>query len=220
MSVVLPIVIVAVIVGVGAIAYGGYLAEKKRIEDLQRVAAELGFDFERVGQADFLQSLSHFNLFTPGHSKSITNLMRGRTQDLDAAIFDYRYVTGHGKHRHVSNHSVICFRFEGPELPRFGLCPENFTHRIGQWFGYQDIDFETHATFSDKYLLRGRDEQAVRGLFTGTVLDYFEDKPGLSAEGAGNTLLFYRHATRVRPENIRSFLEEGFAVLGLFRRAE
>ena len=142
--------------------------------------------------------------------------MRGKTQDLEVAIFDYRYTTGSGKHKHTWNHSVVCFRFVGTVLPVFSLRPENMGHKIGQWFGSQDIDFDTHRTFSKRYLLRGSDEAAVRGIFKKDVLDFYEGKMGLCTEGAGNTLLFYREGTRTKPEGVRAFMEEGFGVLGLF----
>ena len=201
---------------VAVVAYYAHLAEKKRIEDLRKVAGELGFDFEPKGDEPFLQSLRLFNLFAQGHSKALTNLMRGRTQDLEVAIFEYRYVTGSGKHKHTWNHSVVSFRFVGTVLPGFSLRPENMGHKIGQWFGSQDIDFDTHPIFSKRYLLRGSDEAAIRGIFKKNVLDFYEGKTGLCTEGAGNTLLFYREGTRVKPEGIRAFMEEGFGVLMLF----
>jgi hypothetical protein len=167
-----------------------------------------------------LTSLGSFHLGSQGHSKSVTNLLRGRSNNLEVAIFDYRFVTGSGKHKHTWNQTVISFRFDGPALPTFSLRPENFGHKIGKWFGYQDINFESHPDFSRKYLVRGSQEQAIRELFTTKVLDYYQDKSGLSTEGSGNTLLFYRHAKRVQPPAIRSFMEEGFEVLLLFHRME
>jgi hypothetical protein len=102
-------------------------------------------------------------------------------------------------------------------LPTFSLRPETIWHKIGGWFGHQDIDFESHPGFSRLYLLRGRDEEAIRRLFTAEVLAFYEGQSGLSTEGAGNRLVVYRHAKRIAPADTRSFLEEGFGVLGVFR---
>jgi hypothetical protein len=217
MEAILPFAAVGCLLAIIAAAiYYSYLMEKKRVEDLKKVAAELAFEFEPKGNAGFLQSLGSFHLFAQGHSRVLSNLMRGRTLDLEVAIFDYRYTTGSGKHKHIWNHSVVSFRFAGTPLPVFSLRPENMGHKIGQWFGSQDIDFETHPRFSRSYLLRGTDEAAVRSVFNKAVLDFFEAKPGLCTEGAGNTLLFYRERKRMKPEEIRGLMEEGFGVLGLF----
>lgn len=217
MEALIPFAVVGgVLLIIGAVAYASYVAEKNRVESLRKGAEELGFDFEPKGDAAYLQSLGQFYLFAQGHSKVLTNLMRGRAQDLEVSIFDYRYVTGSGKHRHTWNHSVVCFRFAGTSLPTFSLRPEHLSHKIRSWFGSQDIDFESHSKFSRSYLLRGNDEKLVRSLFQSHILDYYENKPGLSTEGSHNTLLFYRSGVRVKPEAIRSFMEEGFEVLGLF----
>jgi len=217
MEILIPFAVVGgVLLIVAAAAYSAHVAEKKRIESLRQVAQDLGFDFEPKGDAAFLQSLGLFHLFSQGHSKALSNLLRGKAQDLEVAIFDYRYVTGSGKHRHTWNHSVVCFRFGGTNLPAFSLRPENISHKIGAWFGSQDIDFESHPGFSRRYLLRGNQEKAIRELFNTAVLDFYEAKPGLCTEGGGDMLLFYRSGVRAKPEAIRAFMEEGFQVLGLF----
>jgi len=209
-----------IIIGVIAIAawvgYAAHVAEKKRTEELQRLAGELAFEFLPLGDSLLFQSLGKFQLFSQGRSKRLWNLLRGTTNDLEVAIFDYRYVTGSGKHSHTWNHTVICFRFAGQPLPHFSLRPENFADKIGGWFGYQDIDFETHPAFSKQYLLRGANEPAVRSLFTSDVLNYFDQKPGLTIEASENTLLFYRHSALLKPQEVRSFMEQGFGILTQF----
>jgi hypothetical protein len=218
----MPIVVAILFVGcflalLGAIAYLSHRAEKKRTEELKLLAQELGFEFAPAGDGDFLQSLNEFHLFSQGHSHKLSNLMRGTSNNLDVAVFDYKYVTGGGKSSHTWNHSVICFRFDGPPLPASSLRPENIWHKIGSWFGYRDINFESHPAFSKIYLLRGEDENAIRALFTQALLDFYEQKPGLSTEGSGNTLLYYQHAVRLEPQAIRGFMEDGFKALGLYR---
>jgi hypothetical protein len=112
---------------------------------------------------------------------------------------------------------VACFQFEGPALPTFSLRPEHVWDKIGFWFGYQHIEFGSHLGFSRNYLLRGNDEAAIRRVFTDAVLAFYEQNPGLSTEGSGNLLLFYRHSVRVGPEGVCPFLDEGLKVLSLYR---
>jgi hypothetical protein len=200
----------------GWIGYTHHVAEKKRTEELQRVANELAFEFLPLGDASLTQSLGQFHLFSQGHGKRLWNLLRGTTHDLEVAIFDYRYTIGSGKHKQTRNHTVISFRFTGEPLPQFSLRPENFADKVGGWFGYQDIDFDTHPAFSKQYWLRGANEQAVRALFTTAVLEYFQQNPGLTTEASGNILLFYRHWSLLKPQEVRSFMEQGFGILTQF----
>jgi len=192
------------------------LAEEKRARKLHQVADELGLEFWPHGDALLLSSLGGFRLFSQGHSKRVSNLLRGSSGGREVDIFEYRYTTGSGKSTHHWRQSVIRFRLDGAALPAFSLRPEHVWHKIGAWFGYQDIDFDAYPAFSRKYLLRGNDENAIRDLFTNEVLAYYEQHAGLSTEGAGDTLLFYRHSRRVPPEKLRGFIEEGLKVLTLF----
>ena len=217
MGVAIVIMVVALVLAfVGLLIYMQHLAEKKRTEQLGPVAEQLGFDFSPQGDPALLESLKPFRLFSQGHSEKLWNLMRGHTHDLDVAIFDYRYVTGGGKHSHTWLHTVVCFRFDGEPLPSFALRPENLFHKIGALFGYQDIDFKSHSTFSKNYLLRGEDEAAIREVFTPDLLDFYAEQTGICTEGSGNVLLVYREK-RAEPSKIGDFMEEGFGVYSAFR---
>jgi hypothetical protein len=211
------VIIVGVVAIVALVLYINYLVEKKRTEGMQRAAEELGFEFSPKGDGPLLTELSLFNLFTQGHSRRLYNLMRGEANNLEVDIFDYTYVTGSGKSSHTWSQTLVCFGMRDTNLPSFSLRPETFWDKIGTWFGYQNINFDTNPGFSDKYLLRGRDEPAVRALFGDGVLAYFERHPGLSVEGYGHRLMFYRQSKRVDPDNVRGFLEEGFKILALFQ---
>ncbi|MGI9471696.1 MAG: hypothetical protein ACR2NZ_09210, partial [Rubripirellula sp.] len=109
---------------------------------------------------------------------------------------------------------VMSFRSVNLDLPAFELRPESVFHRIGKVLGYQDIDFESHPEFSKRYLLRGQDEDAVRAMFTPELLSFFESQEKVSAEASGDLLVFYRAGKRLKPEMIRAFMEEGFAIFG------
>ncbi len=129
----------------------------------------------------------------------------------------FRRVTGHGKTKRRWQNTVVCLRFDGPELPRFVLSPESVWHKVGAWFGAQDIDFEHHEAFSSRYILRGENEPAIRELFNDGVLDFYARNPGLTTEGMSHTLLHYRHNQCVPSDQLRSFLSEALEVLSLYR---
>jgi hypothetical protein len=209
---------VALVAVVGAVVYVAHLLEKKRTAALRAVADELGFEFHPGGDKVLQGWLDVFYLFGQGHSKKLSNVLRGRTRDLDVAVFDYKYTTGGGKNARTYKTTVACFTAAGLGLPRFTLRPSDFWLRLGvSVFGWQDINFDTHPAFSKNTLLRGPDEDAIRRVFTPAALDHFEAEAGLSTEAAGDVLVVYRHSQRVDPAKVRAFLEDGFAVLALFR---
>jgi hypothetical protein len=206
-----------VVLLVAAILIVNYVIEKKRTEAFQKVAEEFGFEFLPKGDPGLLGSLSRFYLFSQGHSKKLFNLMSGTTRDLQVNIFDYRYIVGYGKHQKTYQQSVICFEAEDMDLPSFNLRPESFWHKIGAVFGYKDISFDSHPDFSKRYLLRGPDEDEIREVFTPEVLDFLEETNSVCIEAEGPQLIFYRSSKRLKPDESKKLMSEGFDILSVFR---
>jgi hypothetical protein len=209
--------VVSVILCIAGAAIIPLVAAKRRTAWMRQAADELRFTFFPKGDAETLTLLSRFRLFSQGKRKEVLNLMRGVANSLEVRIFDYQYVAAGRDGADAPRQTVIAFRAPELNLPSFALRPKSVFHKIGTIFGYQDIAVANRPIFAKTYLLQGPSEPAIRELFDDQVLSFFEDQPGLSAEGGGFELIFYRAGALVPPEKIRSFLEEGFKVLDLFR---
>ena len=145
--------------------------------------------------------------------------MEGEANKVELAIFDYQYTSGGGENSRIYRQSILFFRSPKLNLPGFSLSPENVFHKIGGAFGIKDIDFETHPIFSKSYFLRGDNEAEIRGLFNNKLLNFIQSQQKISVEGSGDQLIFYRHKNRVKPEEIQSFMDEGFQVFDQFLRS-
>jgi hypothetical protein len=97
--------IVGLIIGslalVGIIIFVVHKFEKARTEQFQAVADELGLKFHPKGDPEVQNSIGHLRLFNQGHGRKTKNMLCGTTEDVDLAIFGYRYTTGSGKHQHT-----------------------------------------------------------------------------------------------------------------------
>lgn len=187
----------------------------KRTRELSVVAQQLGFQFVSQGHDKFQQSLAEFHLATLGVRQGISNLMHGKLEGTDIAIFDHEYFVPSGKSSRKVSQTVIWLQRRGTKRTEFALRPESFWNTVGTWIGHGDINFESHPTFSRDYLLRGDDENAVRELFTDDVLSFYEQHSGLSTEGASNKLLVYRSEVLLAPDDTTSFLTEARQLLSL-----
>lgn len=192
-------------------------AAKRRTEGLRAAAEAMNFTFSPKADRSTIDRLTHFHLFSQGRTKRISNVLRGAAGDLDVWVFDYAYTTGGGQHSRRWVQTVILFQSDEMRLPKFALRPENLFHKIGQVFGYRDIDFGSHPAFSKRYLVRGEDEDEIRSLFTTETLDFYEADRKLSTEAAGGQLIHYRAAKTVRPQDIQAFITQGVRVLTLLR---
>ena len=234
----IPLAIIAAILGglfiLGAVKLGK-LAEQ-RSKKFKNLAEQMGMEFSVEDEWDIGASLSAFDLFWEA---DITNVLSGDSEQLgygeefEVTVLDCSYVRsasvlerplGFGGVNKTIVQTVICFHSPQLSLPHFGVLPEEWHHKLRSKLGYQDIDFESHSTaveFSKKYLLRGKDEQTIRALFTDAVLTFFAAHPDkVCVEGSDDQLIWYQPGKIIEPEYIPAFMKEGFEVFRLFARKQ
>ncbi len=208
-----------IIIGIGVLGLVAAIivltrrAERARGEALQQAGLAMGFSFTAEGDLDQIRALGDLPLYGRGHSKRAKNVMAGRTGSDDVTLFDYQYTTGGGKESHTWRQTVALYPGAGRSLPDFVLAPENVFHKLGQLFGYQDIDFDSSPVFSGLYLLRGPDEAAIRSAFSTETRAFFEHEQGWTVEVRTGNVGMYRAGKRVKPEEIGPFLEQSRAIL-------
>ena len=219
----IPLGIIGLILGGLLFLHVRKLGEQ-RTKKFTDFAEQMGMEFSVEDEWDIGESLSAFDLFWEA---DITNVLSGDSEQLgygeefEVTVLECTYAIGEDAQ---VNQTVIYFRSPQLNLPKFQLRPEEWHHKIGSKLGYQDIDFESHPTaveFSKKYLLRGKDEQKIRALFTDTVLTFFSvDRDKVWLEGSGDQLISYRWCQLIEPEDIPAFMKEGFEVFQLFTQEQ
>lgn len=192
--------------------------EKKRREAFKALSMRLGFTYVSKTGLSELPSANAFHLFNIGHNRRIKNLMRRSADGVSTAIYDYQYTTGGGQNSHTSIQTVFQFESDRLRLPAFILKPENVFHKIGQSFGYQDMDFDSHPDFSKRYLLRGKDEDTIRRLFTPEVITHMMSMKGIVIESNGSVIISYRSGKRVKPDDLFLTYEKMRDIYTMFAR--
>jgi len=208
----IPIAVVA------AVLIYAYLKEKKRTENLQAVAADLGLSFTKKADASVVDQALQFHLFNQGRrsSRQVYNHMHGNKNNVDIQVFDYRYTVGSGKNSSTFYQTVLAIKSDQMNMPSFRMTPEDFFDRLGTALGMQDIDFDSHPDFSKRYLLKGTNEQHIRTFFTPAILNFFEQDPTKwSVEGSDNQMILYRHNRRMKDADYTDFIKKG---LGFFKQ--
>lgn len=211
----MPVVlfVVGILAFVGVIIYIAFQVQRKRTEAMSAVCQAMGFVFTESPDVGTLRAYGDQPLFDRGHSRNARNLMTGRTADREVMLFDYQYTVGGGKNSHTYSQTVALYPNGASGLPDLVLAPENVFHKIGQIFGYQDIDFDQSPEFSSHYLLRGEDEMAIRGAFTADAIAFFAQDRGWQVEIRGGHVVIYRSSRRCKPPEAPAFLAETLRVL-------
>lgn len=187
--------------------------ERERTEALRREAETAGLRFEPKAEVGAVTSLGDVQLFSRGHSKRVKNLMTGELDEQRVAVFDYQYTTGSGKNQHTSAQTVILLPAAKPSLPDLQMAPENPLYKIAEVFGYQDIDIDSSPEFSRRYILRGRDEAAIRAALYPGATSYFGEHEGWTVEVKSGTVAIYRANHRAKAEDLRTFIAEAFTAV-------
>jgi len=207
--------VVTVVLFIGGGLIFSIIYEKRRKQKLKEIADEMGLTFAPDGDPHLLARFSDFKLFNVGRSRRMKNLIQGDSGEVKLAIFEYKYTTGSGKNSKTRHQSVVSLHSPNLVCPDFTIRPESFLDRIGSALGFQDIDFDDHPEFSNKFVLQGSNEQQLRQYFNRETLDFFTNRPSICVEAQSGTLFYYRVNKRINPNQIKDNLGEAYEIFGM-----
>jgi len=212
--------IIVILVFIGFMIFIGLLIRKdnkKRKEKMKKTALTLGLSYIDKAQDDFLSPLKTFKILSEGHSRKAYNLMQWKKQDINCSIFDYRYVSGAGQNTATYSQSVFLAQTDKLNITKFSMTPESIFNKIGDKLTKNDIDFDRYTNFSKKYHLKGKDEDAVRKVFTDEILQFFEHrKERVSIEAEGDKIVIYTRSKDIDPKDLAAFKDESLKIVTLF----
>ncbi|MEQ6166035.1 SulP family inorganic anion transporter [Ekhidna sp. MALMAid0563] len=93
--------------------------------------------------------------------------------------------------------------------PVFTMEKEGFFERVTNMANSKDIDFDDHPVFSDKFLLKGPNEDEVRKFFKPTVLQFIESNPIYHLESNGPKLIIYRFDKKKKEKEVAELIRFG-----------
>jgi hypothetical protein len=192
--------------------------DQVRSGHMRDAAAQIGFSFQPQAPLSALPFFGGFELFE-GYPVSLENLMAGKIAGRDAFVFDlaYRNVGGaYGGGTTTSRETMFAAVSPDLDLPEFYLRPEGVFEKVLGGISRIDIDFAERPGFSQKFLLYGKDESAIRRLFRSALLDFFEQNANICVFGRGNYLFLYQSRTPVRPEQLGQYVHYFEQVLSRF----
>jgi hypothetical protein len=194
--------------------------EKRRRKVFEAMAPAMGLTFQASDDTQPLR-YSHLETFSRGTDKRASNLMVGTIGHAEACVFDYRFIT-HGVRSHTTTLKTVCIlRASDLDLPQFTLRREvPLLDRLVEAVEGQDIDFEEDREFSRKMVLRGKDPEATRRLFTADLRAHFlrYHASMYSFEG-GDNLLVVDCGLLVKPAKLGELLKQMGETVALLRFA-
>ena len=206
-------IVAAILIFGGFAAWYIKRAGKKRTEAYALQAESLGLEFSE-NRDELIHRISNFRLCKVGRAKRVRNVLSGDAGDVAISIFDYQYTIGSGKNTRTSRQTVILLESANINAPDFSMRAQGFFDKFGKVLGFQDIDFETHPTFSKMFVLQGPEETLVRNFFSPELLEFFETMPNSSVEGQQGKIIIYRQNKLAAPEELKTKLASAYEIYG------
>lgn len=146
---------IAVVLGfVAAMAILGHVQAQKRRKELEAWAVARGLSFAPGKIRGVDDRFPGFEALRKGENRYAHNVIGGRRDGAEFYAFDYHYEThSHdSKGRRQTHHHHFSAVILGAPMPLqpMTIRPEGFFDRVGAFFGYEDINFES-AEFSRKF---------------------------------------------------------------------
>ena len=194
------IIIVAVIAVIAGMVFG-HLAEKKRTEVIRGLASATDLGFWPRPDHRFEHRWPMFECFTKGDDRYAYNLMRGQKAGRSLVACDYHYSTTSRDskgNRHTHHHQFSAVIVDsGLNLGQMNIRKEGFFDKVTEFFGWDDIDFESHE-FSRRFHVTARNRRLAYDLLHQEAMEMLLERPFFDLEIVGPYVLA-RRSTRFDP---------------------
>lgn len=182
-----------------------------RTHAMQAYARAHGMAFEPRDTFGVHRYFGDMKLFKDGIDKHARHMVHHESGLFDhGGIFDYYYTISTGKSSYTYKQTVY-FRVQNDlVLPAFQLFPERWYHRVGKWFGMQDIEVLAYPEFSKTYLLQGPQQEFIWKFFQDPdLIAHFTTYKGWSVEAVGRYFVMY-YPNMLHPvDQLKSFFYIG-----------
>ena len=189
-----PIAVILIAVVIVAIIYGHYAAKKRR-EALHAWAQGRSLRFEPAQDHSVEDRFGEFDCLQQGSNRYAENRMSGDYEGREFLGFDYHYETTStdSKGRRQTHHHYFSAVILGSKVPLKPLLirPEGFFDKVKEFFGLDDIDFES-AEFSRKFFVKAQDRRWAYDVIHQRTMEFLLASPEFTIEFGAGRVMAYR----------------------------
>ena len=180
------------------ISYYSFLAAAQRRKELEAWAIAKELRFSADNNYSFDHRLPEFKYLQQGSNRYAYNIIQGHWQERSFLGFDYHYETysTDSKGNRQTYHyyfSAIILSSKVPLKPLF-IRPESFLDKITEFFGYDDIDFES-AEFSRKFYVKAADRRWAYDVIHTRTMEFLLSAPLFTIQFDSTQVMAYRSGT-------------------------
>ena len=186
-----PWIFILLLAVLGTIAVLMWRREMQRQDALRVWAFERGWRVGPGGPGGPLYEHPAVTLLDRGHSRRSGCLITGELEGQPLQLFDYQYVTGHGKNRTTHRCGVAILNVPFPVRP-LRIRPENAFDKVGEFLGADDIDFES-AEFSRRFHVSADERKWAFDVIHTRMMEFLlKAPPGWALEFGSDEIVAFR----------------------------
>lgn len=178
-------VILFIVIAVAVIILN-YYQQQKRKKELWAFSEQHGLRFDPERNYDIEEQFPHFKCLHQGDGDRYAyNQMRGEWGGRAVLAFDYHYETRStdskgNRQTHSHRFSAVILSSDVPLKPLF-IRPEGFFDKIGEFFGWDDIDFES-TEFSRAFYVTAEDKKWAYDVIHARMMEFLLGAPRMTIQ--------------------------------------
>ncbi len=201
------VLFVVLIVGV---LIAGIIFGLKRRKELSAWASKHNMSFSSDKDSAFGHRFPAVKPLNTGHSRYGKNFIQGEWKGRNFIGFDFHYTTGSGKNSKHHSLSGVAIASSIPLKPLF-IRPEGFFDKLTEFFGFDDIDFES-AEFSKKFFVKAKDKRWAYDVIHARAMEFLLASPRITLQFEKFHIIAFRENRLFKPHE---FGESGDIITGL-----
>ena len=206
--------IIVILIVVALIAFG-YWRKEQRKKELMAWASAHSLNFDPGRRSGMDSEFLEFGVLRQGSNRYGYNFLEGNWKDYVFTGFDYHYETysTDSKGRRQTHHhhfSAVTLRSK-MSLKQLVIRPEGIFDKLKDFFGYNDIDFES-AEFSKKFHVSAKDKRWAYDVLHARAIEFLMQQTRYHIQFDQHHIIVYQGGRVFSPE---SFADAANVVVGL-----
>jgi MFS superfamily sulfate permease-like transporter len=177
----------------------------KRQNNLSIVADNFNLSYNPIkkSNAEFLENFIYFKTKKIEHTFNELKEKNSQYQSFDITFSEGEFIA-----KEVVRTTMLYIKVS-KKIPAFTLDKEGLMERLYALAGYEDIDFDSHIDFSNRFYLRGENPEEIKAFFTSELVRFFESNPYYHIESNKEGILICNKERIASIKEIKGLLDFG-----------
>jgi hypothetical protein len=189
------VIFILMLVLIASLAIYQYYRTQQRKNEMLALAAHHGWTFVADKDYGMESRFGAFDCLQQGDNRYGYNVLEGAYRGRGICAFDYHYETysTDSKGNRETHHHQFSAAVLETDLPlkRMKIRPEGFLDKVGEFFGMDDIDFES-SQFSREFHVTAPDRRWAFDVLHQATMEFLLAAPRFTIEMAGPRVIIYR----------------------------